>query len=92
MSQASPQSVATTFGNGRLGNQLSTFASIYAVWREFGIYNFISPEQLDKLTEVFDLPENKEDSDDWPYFVWNTGNRSPGKYSLFIFRQIHLNN
>ena len=80
MSEAPQISVASTFNPGRLGNQLSTFASLYSVWREFGIYNFIDHKQLDKLNKVFDLPEPDQDSDDWPYFVWDNGNISLYKY------------
>ena len=74
-----PHSVGCAFNGrlmGRIGNQLSRFASMYSVWREFGIYNFIDHGQLDILTNVFDLPESNKDSDDWPYFVWNTGKKS----------------
>ena len=84
-----PQSVASTFNPGRLGNQLSTFASLYSVWREFGIYNFVTPGQLDILNNVFDLPESDKHSNDWPYFVWNIGNVSLQKYFLFL-NKLHI--
>ena len=71
---APPHLLASTFCPGRLGNQLSAFASLYSVWREFGIYNFIGPVQLDRLNNVFDLPETGKDTNDWPYFIWNEGN------------------
>ena len=68
-------SVAVTFNSGRLGNQLSSFASLYSVWKEFKIYNFISVKQWSKMDEVFDLPihGNALDGNDWPYFIWNNG-------------------
>ena len=70
-----PRSVAVTFNSGRLGNQLSSFASLYSVWKEFNILNFISVGQWSKMDEVFDMPihGNAIDGNDWPYFIWNNG-------------------
>ena len=82
MSMKPTHSVATTVGPdrscyGRLGNSLSTFASLYSVWREFGIYNFIGSCQQNDLTNAFDLPvRSSKDSNDWPYYIWNKGNLS----------------
>jgi hypothetical protein len=72
-------SVATTFNPGRLGNQLSSFASLYSVWREFKIDNYISKKQWVMLDSIFDLPTRKNnelerESDGWPYFIWTKGN------------------
>ena len=68
-------SVAATFNNGRLGNQMSSFASLYSVWREFKIYNFIKIQQYKKLGEVFDIPigHNTSTNIDWPFYIWNDG-------------------
>ena len=66
--------IATTFGQGQLGNQMSTFASLYAIRREFGIYNFVGPHQLNAIAKAFDLPypiKSPEDIDSWPYLVWD---------------------
>ena len=75
---ASQPSVAGTFTKTRLGNQLSAFASLYSLWRRFGIYNFISPKQYQKLSEIFILPRPKDPCrNDWPYFFWSyTGTKS----------------
>ena len=43
------RSIVASFGNGRLGNQLSNFASSYALMKEYGMYPYISPMQLDLL-------------------------------------------
>ena len=71
----SSPSVAVTFNIGRLGNQLSSLASLYSVWREFNAYNFITERQWSMINEVFDLPRNPHmlHNDDWPYFIWDKG-------------------
>lgn len=66
-------SISTAFCKSRLGNQLSAFASQYAIWREFGIYNFIDRNQWEKLNEVFDLPPPNINSNEWPYYIWYPG-------------------
>ena len=71
-SGSSLPSVAGTFTKTRLGNQLSAFASLYSLWRRFGIYSFITPNQYQKLCEIFILPRPKSTcSNDWPYFFWS---------------------
>ena len=57
----------------RLGNQLSNFASGYAIWRDFGILNYIDPKQLQILGKVFKLPTYKENDDSASYYVWLKG-------------------
>ena len=82
-------SIAMTFNPGRLGNQLSSFASLYSVWREFKIYNYISEKQWILLDSVFDLPTRNNNvleskSAGWPYFIWTKGNHTFIKiYSKF---------
>ena len=64
-------SVAASFTWQRLGNQLSAFSTLYSIWRQLGIYNYINADQLHKISEVFDLPKSKSGCiNDWPYFVW----------------------
>ena len=71
-------SIAATFTWQRLGNQLSAFATLYSLWKRFGIYNYINTDQLERLSDVFDLPEAKSGCiNDWPYFVWE-----PSKFKL----------
>ena len=72
---SSSPSVAVTFNIGRLGNQLSSLASLYSVWREFNVYNFITEKQWSMINEVFDVPMNPQTfhNDDWPYFIWDKG-------------------
>ena len=67
----SSPSIGGAFCKTRLGNQLSAFASMYSLWRRYGIYNYIIPEQYERLNAVFDLPNRKSECvDDFPYFVW----------------------
>ena len=58
---------------GRLGNQLSNFASGYALWRDFGILNYMDPEQLKIIGNVFKLPTYEENDDNARYYVWLKG-------------------
>lgn len=64
------KSILTSFGKGRLGNKLASFASTYAMSIDFGLYNYISENQYRLLSRVFDLPRVKEDREDSPYYVW----------------------
>ena len=57
----------------RLGNQLSNFASGYAIWRDFGILNYMDPEQLKIIGKVFKLPTYEENDDNASYYVWLKG-------------------
>ena len=67
-------SIAATFTWQRLGNQLSAFATLYSIWRRFGVYHYVNIDQIRKLSEVFDLPASKSGCiDNWPYFVWEAG-------------------
>ena len=57
----------------RLGNQLSNFASGYAIWRDFGILNYIDPVQLQIIGKVFKLPHYEDEEDDATYHTWLKG-------------------
>ena len=66
------RSIVASLGNGRLGNQMSNFASCYAVMREYGMYPYLNPSQLHALQKVFILPRlsNKENQS---YYLWEKG-------------------
>ena len=66
-------SIAASFGQGRTGSQLCFFAAGYALWRDFGILNFISQEQLDILKNTFVLPEQNELLKNSTYYTWRKG-------------------
>ena len=66
-------SIAASFGQGRTGSQLCFFAAGYALWRDFGILNFISQEQLDILKNTFALPEQNELLKNSTYYTWRKG-------------------
>ena len=66
-------SIAASFGGGRTANQLCEFASGYALWRQFGILNYIDVIQYDKLTKTFDLPAVNEYDNSSAYYIWNEG-------------------
>ena len=57
----------------RLGNQLGSFASGYAIWRDYGILNYIDPEQLHIIGNVFKLPKYEETENDACYHTWLKG-------------------
>ena len=70
----SKPSIAFSFGGGRTANQLCEFASGYALWRQFGILNYINANQYEKLVKFFDLPVTLNENDDnASYYVWNEG-------------------
>lgn len=66
-------SIAASFGGGRTANQLCEFASGYALWRQFGILNYIDAIQYDKVTKTFDLPAVNENNNSSAYYIWNEG-------------------
>ena len=66
-------SVAANFCETRLGNQMSVFASQYSLWKEFGILNYFTEDQLTKLNSIFDMPKPNSSADDWPYYLWDNG-------------------
>ena len=67
------RSILASFGKGRLGNKLSSFASCYAIAKDFGLYNYISENQHVMLRRVFDFPTLKDDREDASYYVWKKG-------------------
>ena len=70
---ANPQrSIVASFGNGRLGNQMSNFASCYAIMKEYGMYQYLNSMQLKLLQNVFTLP-SLTDTDDASYYKWEKG-------------------
>ena len=58
--ESKKSSIAVSFGGGRTANQLCEFATGYALWRQFGILNYIDNVQYEKLKRTFDLPKLKE--------------------------------
>ena len=45
--------MALSFGNGRLGNQMSTFASLYAFERIHGVRTFVTARQAEVMLSYF---------------------------------------
>ena len=91
----SQKSILTSFGKGRLGNKLASFASTYAICQDFGLYNYISENQYRQLSRVFDFPRVKEDREDSPYYVWRKckfSNNMAEKYFLSICKQLFKSN
>ena len=77
LSLAHPQvSIVASGGKGRLGNQLSNFASCYAIWKEYGMHHYLESMQLNIIETVFELPKFKEEDNNAPYYIWD-----PGKYT-----------
>ena len=66
-------SVAASFGQGRTANQLCYFATGYALWRQYGIRNFIDKHQLDLISETFTLPNSNGGINGDPFYVWREG-------------------
>ena len=69
----SKPSIVVSFGHGRTANQLCDFASGYALWREYGILNFLDRKQIDILESTFVLPELNEENDNASYYLWREG-------------------
>ena len=70
----SKPSIAISFGQGRTANQLCYFATGYALWKEYGILNYISKDMLHILKETFILPPANDSNDNSPYYLWDEGN------------------
>ena len=66
-------SIAASFGDGRTANQLCNFASGYALWKQYGILNFLDEHQYELLSKTFDLPKLDEESDNSSYYIWRKG-------------------
>ena len=67
------RSIVASLGNGRLGNQLSNFASCYAIWKKYGMYHHLNSMQLNLIENVFELPKFEEEDNNAPYYLWNAG-------------------
>ena len=67
------RSVVASLGNGRLGNQLSNFATCYAIQKEYKMYHYLNTFQLELLTNVFDFSKVPIDADDSSYYLWDEG-------------------
>ena len=66
------KSIVASLGNGRLGNQMSNFASGYAIMKEYGMYPYLGSNQLKSLRKVFLLPEHAN-HDNASFFLWEKG-------------------
>ena len=74
LSLTHPQlSIVASLGNGRLGNQLSNFASCYAIWKEYGMHHYLNFMQLNIIQKVFELPKFEEEDNNAPYYIWDPG-------------------
>ena len=80
------RSIVASLGNGRLGNQMSNFASCYALMKEYGMYHYLDAEYLKLVEKVFVMPEVVDD-DNASYYLWDT---SKWVISCFRFRIILL--
>jgi hypothetical protein len=69
-------SIAASFGKGRTANQLCEFATGYALWREYGILNYLEKSQLSTLQQTFELPESNEEDNNSTYYIWREGKYS----------------
>ena len=69
-------SIIASFGEGRTANQLCEFATGYALWREYGILNYLEKTQLLTLQQTFQLPESNEEDYNSSYYVWREGKHS----------------
>ena len=79
------RSLITSFCRWRLGNQLSSFATGYALWRRFGFQNVIVGDQFDSLRDIFYIPVPKKNIiSNWPYYVWNESTIIYEKYLMIV--------
>ena len=77
-------SIAASFGDGRTANQLCNFASGYALWREYGILNYLDEYQLNLLRTTFELPILNEENDTSSYYLWRKGNYINVKMRMIV--------
>ena len=66
------RSIVASLGNGRLGNQMSNFASCYAIVKEYGMYHYLNEDQLNSLENVFVMPKIVN-TDKASYYLWDEG-------------------
>ena len=67
------RSVVASLGDGRLGNQLSNFATCYAIQKEYKMYHYLNTFQLELLTNVFDFSNVPIGADYSSYYLWDEG-------------------
>ena len=67
--------VASLHCNGRLGNQMTAFAACFALFKEYGMYHYVTAMQLNLLKNVFDMPI-LVNSDDASYYLWDKSKNS----------------
>ena len=67
------RSVVASLGNGRLGNQLSNFATCYAIQQEYKMYHYLNTFQLELLSNVFDFSNVPIDAEKSSYYIWDEG-------------------
>ena len=86
------RSLITSFCRWRLGNQLSSFATGYALWRRFGIRNVIVGDQFDSIRDIFNVPVPKKNIvSDWPYYVWNESKYNYEKFLIIMkWKKMHV--
>ena len=71
-----------SFGQGRLGNQLSNFASCYALMKDYGMYHYLNSFQLRILQNVFVL-QDSQGSNNSSYYIWDEG-----KYLTWAYNEL----
>ena len=67
---SSQLSIMANFGDGRLGNQMCNFASLYALHKEFGLLSYFKVQSYELLKNTFDLPKPGKKSNS-SYHIWN---------------------
>ena len=82
-------SIAASFGGGRTANQLCEFATGYALWKEYGILNYIEARQLSILEQTFQLPVLNEDDNNSAYYVWREGKYSNETHIVLFAKSQH---
>ena len=84
------KSIVASLGNGRLGNQMSNFASGYAIMKEYGMYPYLGSNQLKSLRKVFLLPEHAN-HDNASFFLWEEGKFYFGSNQILkLFKKIYI--
>ena len=66
-------SIVVSFGQGRTANQLCYFSTGYALWKEYGIENYIDLNQFTILNQTFALQLSNDDTYNVPYRLWKDG-------------------
>ena len=66
-------SIIGSFGEGRLGNKMSNFASAFAMAEEYGLYNYISAGQYRCFRRVFNFPNILDTTAENKVYLWKKG-------------------